>query len=135
MEISIDRFNYSPNSTIGRLNTDGTYYCYSLELPWKGNEHEVSCIVPGRYKVRIDYSKHFNAPLPHLLDVPGRDMIRIHPANWPRQLLGCIAPGETYGVDSVNASRDAFAPLFGRIKSALERNEEVWIEIKGNGGE
>lgn len=135
MEILVQRFNYSENSVIGRLALDGSHFCFTLERPWKNNQHEVSCILPGRYPVTIRYSPHWNAPMPHVENVPGRSEIMLHPANWVSQLLGCIAPGETYGQDCINESRAAFAPLFGRIKDAFERGEPVWLLVVGDGRE
>lgn len=67
----------------------------TLELAWKNNAQQVSCIPAGMYKIKKRYSeKHKNHF--HVLDVPGREMILIHPANYVRQLQGCIAPGSLH---------------------------------------
>lgn len=67
----------------------------TMELPWKNNERKVSCIPAGTYqvvrRVSTKYKLHF-----HILDVPERDWILIHPANYSRQLMGCIAPGKKF---------------------------------------
>jgi hypothetical protein len=57
--------------------------------------------------------------LPHVLDVPERDGIRIHPGNTARDTEGCILVGRTYGIDVVMDSRKAFGPLYEKIKAAL----------------
>ena len=69
------------------------FRCFTLELPWKKNERKVSAIPEGTYKVVKRHSAKYKNHL-HLLNVPGRDMILIHEANYVRELLGCIAVGE-----------------------------------------
>ena len=65
----------------------------SVELPWRDNAQDVSCVPLGSYRVAWTWSKHFQRHTYQLLDVPGRGGIRLHTANWPRNLLGCIGPG------------------------------------------
>lgn len=71
------------------------FTCNTLELPWKNNTRKVSCIPKGVYKVlkRLSpkYGDHF-----HIQDVPNRDLILIHPANYVTDLLGCIAVGKDF---------------------------------------
>lgn len=68
------------------------YTCSTLELAWKDNKKSVSCIPSGTYKVvkrnSHKYGDHF-----HILGVPERSFILIHPANYHTQLEGCIAVG------------------------------------------
>lgn len=65
---------------------------FTLELPWKDNERQVSCIPPGKYRL-----KHFNSvKFGHCLElqqVPGRDAILIHAGNYNRDTHGCILIG------------------------------------------
>ena len=69
--------------------------CKTLELPYKDNERNISCIPEGKYKVvhrtSDKYGKHF-----HILDVPNRSYILIHVANYVTQLRGCIAVGSEH---------------------------------------
>lgn len=65
---------------------------FTLELPWKNNERRVSCIPIGNYKLKLHTSPKFGKCY-WVKDVPSRDAILIHPANYTRQLLGCIAVG------------------------------------------
>jgi len=80
------------------------FICDTIELPWRNNERQVSCIPEGKYKVVYresqKYPRHY-----HLLNVPNRDFILIHQANFagspnPRtrkpDLLGCIGVGSGY---------------------------------------
>ncbi len=96
--------NYYEKCTIGVIELfsdsgDLLYSCSSLELPNKNNERKISCIPEGNYDVavvsaspKIRY-KHF-----HVLNVSKRDGIKIHVANYVKQLMGCIAPG-TMAID------------------------------------
>lgn len=90
--------------------------CKTIELPWRNNEKYVSCIPVGMYRVikrhSAKYKEHF-----HILDVPDRSYILIHPANFSRQLMGCIAPGRKFadidsdGLRDVTSSRDTLNDL------------------------
>jgi hypothetical protein len=78
--------------------------CYTLERPLfhkgvsnkrddkKTPINESCCIPIGKYKVKKTFSPKFQTDLFLVLNVEGRDGIRIHQANWMQQLHGCIAP-------------------------------------------
>jgi hypothetical protein len=77
--------------TLGKLIV-GDHTFFTMELPWKDNTPRESCIPTGTYNVEKRYTdKHGNHF--HILDVPNRDWILIHSANFVTELLGCIAPG------------------------------------------
>lgn len=69
----------------------------SLELPWKNNEDDVSCIPAGRYRMAWTMSPRLKRNTWRLLDVPDRAGILIHVANFVSELRGCIAPGLFFG--------------------------------------
>lgn len=88
---------FQGTNTLGQLdviNNNGspieTYF--TLELPWKENQRRISCIPVGTYKIKKHNSPKFGKCF-WVLDVPNRSEILIHPANYTRQLLGCIAVG------------------------------------------
>jgi hypothetical protein len=65
---------------------------YSIELPWKDNHTGVSCIPKRKYELVKRWSPKFNRHL-QIMNVPGRGLILIHPANEALpELKGCIAP-------------------------------------------
>lgn len=66
------------------------------------------------------------------MDVPGRDLILIHPANDAKlELLGCIAPVTAHtGIGKGSASRKALEKLKALTKKAFEQNEEVILKIQ-----
>ena len=124
---------YFPEGTQGVLEWNGTIVCYTIELPWLGNQKRISCIPEGEYILQQRFSSKFGWHL-HLMNVPGRDLILIHPANdAKKELLGCIAPVVKYtGIGKGSSSRKALDKLKALVYAALERNEEVKIIIQFN---
>lgn len=92
----LTRLDANDNGTFGRIEVLGKVF-FTCERPWKNNEPGVSCIPTGRYDVVWSYSPRFRRETYLVRDVAGRSGIRIHPANLPLQLLGCIALGEQLG--------------------------------------
>lgn len=91
MKLTLERYIHGEKATIGRLLSEtGAMVCYTLELPKTG----LPCrIVEGVYQV-AQYESPANKCRVWLLSgVPGRSFIEIHPANYPGELKGCIAPG------------------------------------------
>ena len=82
---------FKNNSYVGLVNT--------LELKDNGNQRNISCIPEGEYKIRRRKTKKFGNHL-EVLDVPNRDGILIHVANFYTQLKGCIAVG--FGTADLN---------------------------------
>ena len=130
MELQLKR-GYLPQGTNGMLQTgEGTFICHTIELPWRDNKRNRSCIPEGRYRVVIRRSARFNRHL-LIMEVPGRSLILIHPANDAmKELKGCIAPvsiltGEGRGERSV----EAFNRLIGFVDPVLLQGEALWITI------
>ena len=128
-----------PAVTLGALSV-GSVSAFTLELPWMDNAPFDSCIPPGEYESEFYESPKLNGKLVLMLkDVPGRDHIQMHPANFTREIDGCIAPGNSIkhldsnavpDVANSNATMqrilrelDGFAPIFrilrnGRLDTA-----------------
>ena len=79
--------------TVGILNYKN-FRCETLELPYLGNQNNISCIPHGLYECQ-----KINSPAHGLCieikDVINRTLIRIHPGNYTRQILGCILVGDS----------------------------------------
>ncbi len=122
---------YFPEGTQGVLEWNGTLICYTIELPWLGNQRRISCIPEGKYILQLRFSPKFKWHF-LLMDVPGRDLILIHPANDAKlELLGCIAPVTVHtGIGKGSASRKALEKLKALTKKAFELNEEVILKIQ-----
>jgi hypothetical protein len=91
-ELVLSRHRLLTNVTLGRFYVNGKLLCCTLELPWLKNAKGKSCVPVGTYSMEYSYSPAFRRNTWRLLDVPGRDGILIHAANYTRQLKGCIAP-------------------------------------------
>jgi hypothetical protein len=122
---------YFPAGTQGVLEWNGTIVCYTIELPWLGNQKRISCIPEGEYVLQKRFSPKFQWHL-HLRNVPGRDLILIHPANDAKmELLGCIAPVTLYtGIGKGSSSRKALDKLKAIVYKALAYDEEIKIRIE-----
>ena len=75
----------------------GKLLCYTVERPWINNQPKVSCIPAGIYDVET-YQSPTKGQVWQLQDVPDRSNIEIHEANFPSQLEGCIAVGDSIGI-------------------------------------
>lgn len=129
MELELIR-TYLPGGTNGEICLNDNRICNSIELPWLNNRNQLSCIPEGRYELMIRYSHKFHWHL-QLKNVPGRDLILIHPANdAKRELKGCIAPVSLLdGPGRGSKSRIAFENLLGIVFPVLDQNKPVFIKI------
>lgn len=82
----------------------GPHRLRSLELPWRGNARQRSCIPVGLYFCSLVNSPRFGRVY-GVANVPNRSHVLIHSANFAgdvalgfaSQLQGCIAPCEKVG--------------------------------------
>jgi len=93
--VFLNRVKEDKVQTLGEMIFEGQVIAKTLELPYKSNQFRVSCIPLGCYTVvrrrSAKFGNHF-----HILDVPGRDYILIHNANYYWNLLGCIGVGKEH---------------------------------------
>lgn len=81
----------------------GASAIHTLELPWRDNIAQLSCIPAGTYRAVWANSPKMG-PCYHLIAVPYRSCVLIHPANFAgsepfdTQLHGCIAPCSRIGL-------------------------------------
>lgn len=100
------------------------FSCKTLELTWRDNRRNVSCIPRGDYDVEVRFSEKHGEHL-ILKDVEERDFILIHPANYNSQLRGCIAVGRTHtdingdNELDVTSSRDTMESLLKALPSSF----------------
>ena len=103
---TLNRVKDDGNETLGTLtvvqDNGQLFVCKTLERPWKDNQHDISCIPTGSYTCVYNQSEHFSEQKGRpiftyeVTDVPNRDGIRIHSANYYTELLGCIALGDNF---------------------------------------
>ena len=70
--------------------------------------------------------------MPHILNVPGFDGIRIHSGNTDKDTEGCILLGQTWDgkSDFIGSSRIVFNKFFILLKTALDNHEQVILDVK-----
>ena len=129
MKITLRRISDDGVQTLGHLHIGNGKVYQTLELAWKNNAKQISCIPKGTYKARIrlsnKYGEHF-----HILNVPNREFILIHHGNYHTDILGCILVGK--GLSDINkdgrldvtSSRQAMKELLAYLPNEFE------IEIK-----
>lgn len=101
--VTITRTKSNSKQVTGHLvatNGGAVYTCKTLELPWKNNASNISCIPIGTYDVAYTFSPRFMKFTYEIKNVIGRSGIRIHSANYASQLNGCIALGT--GLTDIN---------------------------------
>ena len=105
MKLTLKRDTDNGEETFGRLYADEDFICWTIERPWKNNERRVSCIPEGVYGLKTkEYGRFwdkYKKPIPILQDTKPRTEILIHPANYAKDLAGCIALGDSKGEHAV----------------------------------
>lgn len=99
----IFRLRRSDQGTEGIL-VSGNYDCRTLELPWRNNQKQISCIPPGEYDVEIRISNKYGRVY-WVRHVPNRTYILIHSGNYAgdvskgykSHVMGCILLGKESG--------------------------------------
>ena len=116
--------------TIGRLEYRG-FRCLTLELPWRGNQRNISCIQAGTYSAKLyDSPKHGRVIL--IEDVNERSWIEVHAGNHTSDIKGCILVGsrigytDSDGVLDITNSRNTLDELISLLP------ETFTIEIRRN---
>ena len=129
VNIFINRLQDDGNETLGKLyvynGLKRVFKCCTLELPYKDNKQNVSCIPCGRYSLEPrENAKHGK----HLLveDVQDRSWILIHSGNFNRDTEGCILVGRSFvdidgdGHKDVSASKATLAELIEIVRGTDE---------------
>lgn len=135
LEIYVLRALQTKQSTIGVLlstfknNKNGllsSFLCYTLELPWKENQRNISSIKQDAYNAWYEFSPRFNRELLTLEDKHGRSYIRFHAGNKPTHTEGCILVGRRAEKDLITNSREAEDALkkFVTRKLGEEKSQE-----------
>lgn len=131
MHLTIHRTYYEEGTNgLLTMGSNSTPLCHTIELPWRDNQPNRSCIPLGTYVLRKRYSNKFRWHI-EVTNVPGRSLILIHPANHAtRELKGCIAPVlQLTGPGRGLYSRMVFNGLIKLVFAALKRNETVLLTI------
>lgn len=123
-DLTISRVPQS-DCTVGVLNSPhGHFRCFSLELPYRSNQPNISCIPPGTYSAHKRTSSK-NGAVIELENVVGRTYIQIHGGNYTSDVAGCILVGKTLadingdGIPDVTSSRDTLDALLALLPDKM----------------
>jgi len=102
--VNLCRMKRGDQGTRGILFAD-SFSCHTLELPWRENQRNISCIPAGEYKVRLRISPKYGQVY-HVKEVPNRSYILIHSGNvagdttlgYRTNVNGCILLGAVRGL-------------------------------------
>ena len=126
MKLELTRVFIAEDYAIGHLSVDGEHFCDTLEdVPRDIKIPDRTCIPKGSYKVVINYSNRFKKSMPHLLNVPGFEGIRIHPGNNADDTSGCILVGENTIKGGLTKSRDTYNALYEKMLNATRPIEII----------
>lgn len=153
MRLTVKRVYNCPTYCIGRLYVNGLYVGdtiedtdHGLKASWpldkimKAKVYGETAIPRGTYKVVLSespkfknrvWAKRFKGLIPEVLGVKGFQGIRIHPANFATELLGCIAPGKNTIKGQVTQSQVTYEVIMTKyLEPAWKRKEDIYITIE-----
>lgn len=130
--VKIKRTSFTQDSTIGEVYINDKLFALSLELAWKDNNKNISCIPVGEeYTLSKRVTKKRGE---HLIvnNTEPRQSILIHPGNTYRDIQGCIILGDSVRF-TVLPDNKLEAYIMNTVKTVKEFNSIIFNEIsKGN---
>jgi len=146
MNLTLQRYSTSDESTLGLLSIDGRFVCYTIEDAWHVAKIEGQTRIPeGSYAVilRNDggmttrYAKRY--PEMHqgmlwLQDVPEFSWVYFHVGNRASHSEGCILVGDSPNNNQltegyVGHSGQAYTRIYPPIAEAILAGEDVQVMI------
>lgn len=134
IEITLFRF-YNKLGTNGKIIYRDWVLHDTIELPWRENQRNISCIPEGRYRLTLYPSKKFGMRL-LINNVKGRDGILIHPANdAAKELQGCVAPVTTaIGFGRGSISLFATNQFQDMVTGMINQGYQIYLTITSDFG-
>lgn len=130
MILSLHRTDVSGDATLGTLDVDHQFLCYTLERTdrmFPSGKYPVVLTTSERCRRGGLWSPRKDFVLP-LIEVPGRSGIRIHAANRPAQLEGCVAVGLTLPEATPGEIHQSRAALI-LLMEKLAKERTMWLEV------
>lgn len=135
MNVVISR-KYQEKETLGSLyafdENAVVFTCATIELPNKGNQHNISCIPEGKYEV-VKHISPTKGRCFHILNVPNRSNILIHVGNYATgyqvDTEGCILVGDRYGDINNDGQLDVLNSkvTLGRMLARLPDKFDLYV--------
>lgn len=98
-KLNLERIMASDDCIFGKLYFNNDFFCFTLELPDRNNEEDISCIPRGFYHCVKTISPKFGTTF-MIKDVPNRHNILFHWGNYPKDTKGCVLLGESMHISS-----------------------------------
>ena len=126
MELKLIRLSDKQYTQLGVLYFQDTLKLVTLELPWRDNEVNRSCIPSGEYTCiktqnRITTGGMHIPVTFEVIKVPGRGGVLFHVGNTEKDTNGCILVGmrigELHKKTAILSSRTAFSLFLQELKS------------------
>lgn len=146
MELKLLRYSSDSESTGGLLFVDDRFFCFVCEDEYRQEKVSGETRIPaGNYVIKLrnegGMTKRYLAKFPGLhrgmlwlQNVPGFEWIYIHIGNTAEHTEGCLLVG--YGAsrdrseNKITNSTSAYKDLYGMVVFAMDRGEDVEIEIR-----
>lgn len=103
--VYLNRFEQSDQGTVGSFSCPELgFSCFCMELPWRDNKVQFSCISSGEYQVQVRWSRKYKWHF-HITGVDGRTYILVHSGNfagdtnkgYKTHSYGCLLLGKSLG--------------------------------------
>ncbi len=102
IKLIVERFSDNGRETLSNIYVIESglllFSCVGMELPWKDNEQQISCIPLNSNYACQKVKATAAIPYEHIwiTNVKGRSGVCIHKANFVSSLRGCIAVGDKH---------------------------------------
>lgn len=131
---TLTRIEQNEDVTFGRLELPWCgVSCCTLELPWRDNQSNISCIPEGIYALTPVYSRTFGSILA-VGGVPERTLVRVHSGNHTGHTHGCILTGKRTGSFQgrpfIFNSRDALRVVLSNVQALYDQGGECQLEVR-----
>ena len=152
MKLTIERFGFGKDSTLGRLLMDGNPVAFVIEDERRAVKvRGETCIPVGHYTLKLrtegglhaKYAERFRGLHEGMLwisDVPGFEWVYLHVGNTDDDSEGCpllvgtpaiLGDGEFQG----SGSEVAYKLVYGKVLKALKAGEAVTVMVSERGPE
>jgi len=144
MELKVYRYSSQSQTTLGALQIDGKFECYTLEdqhqdIKVKGEtripagKYNIGLRTVGGFDARYKAKFSFHKGMLQVLDVPKFEYILIHVGNDEDDTAGCLLVGNTANNNRLNKgfigdSTTAYKSLYPKVLKAIESGLDVTIE-------
>ena len=132
-KLELKRIDKLDDRTLGSLNVysdeNHTSLC-TLELPYNGNQRNISCIPCGKYKVSKRFSEKYGNHF-KIENVPNRSDILIHVGNYPSDTHGCILIGNDTRDINADGKNEVVNSKFAmrRLLNLLKYQKDIELVI------